>query len=93
MSPRNQTVPEGKATNISCKATGVPKPTITWKFKGEDVPSGAIVNDIEEGTLLQLRNTTKGMEGTYECTAENKANTTASSATIHVLGNFALTLS
>ena len=93
MSPRNQTVPEGKETNINCMATGVPKPTLAWKFKDGDLPSGAIVNDTEEGSLLQLSSVTKGMEGTYTCTAENKANAIVSIATLHVIGNISLMFS
>ena len=31
---------------------------------------------------------TKGMNGTYKCTAKNKANTTSSSATLRVYGKF-----
>lgn len=88
MSPRNQTVPEGKRTNISCKATGVPKPTLSWIFNDGDLPSVADVNDTEEGSLLQLPNTTKIMEGKYKCTARNKAGAVDSISTLRVLGEF-----
>ena len=85
--PNTKTVPEGQATNISCKATGVPKPKITWKFEDGDLPSGIDVTTTEEGSILQVQNTTKGMEGVYKCTATNKADSVDSTATVHVLGN------
>lgn len=86
--PRKQTVPEGNATTISCKATaGTPKPTFTWKFEERDLPSVANVSTTEEGSLLHLSNTTKGMGGIYKCTATNKADNATSNATVHVLGN------
>ena len=88
MSPVIQTVSEGQASNVSCKATGVPKPKITWKFKDGDLPSGINVSTTDEGSILQTRNTTKGMEGDYKCTATNKADSADSSATVRVLGNF-----
>jgi len=90
VSPRNQTVPEGKTTNISCNATGVPKPTLSWEFNDGDLPLGAIVNDAEEGSLLQLPNTAKGMQGMYKCNAANKASAATSIAIVHVLGNIYL---
>ena len=86
VSPNTQIVPEGQATNISCKATGVPKPKISWKFEGGDLPSAISVSTTEESSFLQARNTTKGMEGIYKCTATNKADSAASTATIDVLG-------
>ena len=86
MSPNTQIVPEGQTTNISCKVTGVPKPKITWKFEDGDLPSAVNVSTTEEGSRLQARNTTKGMEGDYKCTATNKADSAASTATVHVLG-------
>ena len=87
VSPKNQTILEGQGTNISCKATGVPKPKITWKFEDGDLPLGVSVSTTEEGSLLKLRNTTKGMEGVYRCTATNKADSANSTVTVHVLGN------
>ena len=86
--PREQTVPEGSATTISCKATeGTPKPTLTWKFEDGDLPLVANVISTQEGSLLHLSKTTKGMEGIYKCTATNKADNATSYATIHVLGS------
>ncbi|XP_068747392.1 hemicentin-1-like [Montipora capricornis] len=83
--PRNQTVPEGKTTNISCEAKGVPLPKLSWKFdKGELSPTAVIMNT-SDGSLLQLPNTTKRMEGRYKCRATNKAGEEHSTSILHVL--------
>jgi len=79
-------VPEGHPANFSCKATGVPKPTLSWKFNDGDLPSGVKQSSFGEGSFLELSNATKQMEGIYKCTAENKANTTTFSAYLHVFG-------
>ena len=86
VSPRNKSVPEGHPVNFSCKATGVPKPTFSWTFDDGDLPSGINETSHGEGSFLELPYTTKHMEGIYKCTAANKANTTTSSAYLHVFG-------
>jgi len=86
VSPRNKSVLEGHSTNFSCKATGVPKPSLSWKFNDGDLPSGVSENSLGEGSFLELPYTTKQMEGIYKCTAENKANPATSSAHLHVFG-------
>lgn len=88
VSPRNQTVPEGNTTKFFCKATGFPKPTVSWKFNDGRLPSLAIEKHTEVGSNLFLSNVTKDVEGTYRCTAENKANTTSSISTLRVLGKY-----
>ena len=87
MYPENQTVLEGKTTNISCYASGVPKPALTWKFKDGDPSSVASVRDIQGGSVLLLQNATKNMEGMYKCIAINTGGAATSNATLRVLGN------
>lgn len=87
MSPSNQTIPEGKPANISCKASGFPKPTLRWTFSEDrDLPQGAVVEYNESRSFLKLKNVSKVMAGTYKCTAKNKANSTTATATLRVLG-------
>ena len=87
VSPSNQTVPEGKPANISCKATGFPKPTLRWTFSEDgDLPQGAVVEHNEGRSILKLKNASKLMAGTYKCTAKNKANSTTATASLRVLG-------
>ena len=86
VSPRNESVPEGYRANFSCKAAGVPKPTLSWTFNDGDLPSAVNQTILGEESFLELPHTTKQMEGIYKCTAENKANTTTSSAYLLVFG-------
>ena len=88
--PRNQTVLEGKTTNISCKAKGVPLPKLSWKFDERELPPTAFIMNTSDGSLLQLPNITKRMEGRYTCKATNKAGEEHSTSTLHVLGLYRL---
>ncbi|CAH3162892.1 unnamed protein product, partial [Pocillopora meandrina] len=84
--PKSKSVNEGYPVNFSCVASGIPTPTFVWTFNNGDLPSGINQTDHEEESLLVLPSVTKGMNGTYKCTAKNKANTISSSATLRVYG-------
>nr|XP_058962211.1 vascular endothelial growth factor receptor 3-like isoform X2 [Pocillopora verrucosa] len=84
--PINQSVTEGNSVNFSCRASGVPTPTLAWVFNNADLPSGINQYSYEGESFLKLLSVKKGMEGTYKCEAKNKANTTSSSATLRVYG-------
>ena len=86
--PKSQSVTEGYPVNLSCVASGIPTPTLVWTFNNGDLPSGINQTDHEEESFLVLPSVAKGMNGTYKCTAKNKANTTSSSATLRVYGKF-----
>ena len=88
MSPRNQTVPEGKTAKFVCKAAGFPKPAITWTFNDGSFPSLTIENNTEEESQLLVPNVTKDMEGTYKCTAENKASRASAVSILRILGKY-----
>ena len=74
--------------NFSCRATGVPTPTLVWVFNNGDLPSDINQFNDKGESFLEFLSVTKGMEGTYKCEAKNKANTTSSSATLRVYGKF-----
>ena len=86
LSPRNLTVPEGNTTEFFCKVIGFPKPAVTWKFNNGTLPPLAIEKHSEVGSYLLLPNVTKDMEGSYKCTAKNKAKATSATSTLCVLG-------
>ena len=86
MPPRNKSVPEGYPANFTCKATGSPEPKLSWDHNDGDLPLGASQTSTKGGSLLELVRTTKDVEGTYKCTATNKANTTTSPAYLYVYG-------
>ena len=86
--PKSQFLTEGYPVNLSCVALGIPTPTFVWTFNNGDLPSGINQTDHEGESFLVSPSVTKGMNGTYKCTAKNKANTTSSSATLRVYGEF-----
>ena len=86
VSPQNQTVVEGQTTNISCKASGVPHPKLSWKFENRELPRDAVITNTSNQSLLQLPETAKNMEGWYKCIAKNEAGEEYSNSTLHVLG-------
>ena len=90
LSPINQSVTDGDPVNFTCRATGVPTPNLTWTFNGVKLPFGINQNNYEGDSFLEsfleMQKITKGMEGTYKCTAENKANRISSSTTLQVFG-------
>ena len=86
--PKSQSVTEGYPVNLNCVASGIPTPTFVWTFNNGDLPSGINQTDHEGESFVVSPSVTKGMNGTYKCTAENKANTTSSSATLRVYGKF-----
>ena len=55
MSPRNQSIAEGKTAKLICKATGFPKPAITWTFNDRSLPSLAIETHINEGNTWKYK--------------------------------------
>ena len=90
LSPINQSVTDGDPVNFTCRATGVPTPNLTWTFNGGKLPFGINQNNYEGDSFLEsfleMQKITKEMEGTYECTAENKANRISYSITLQVFG-------
>ncbi|XP_068691081.1 hemicentin-1-like [Montipora foliosa] len=85
VSPQNQTVVERETTNISCKASGVPHPKLSWKFEDGELPTGAVITNTSNPSLLLLPKTAKSMEGWYQCIAKNEAGEESSNSTLHVL--------
>ena len=84
--PISQYVTEGDRVDLICRASGVPKPTLVWTFNNGNLPSGINQFKHEGESNLVLPSVTKEMNGTYKCTAKNKANTAAYSAVLRVYG-------
>ncbi|XP_068703723.1 vascular endothelial growth factor receptor 1-like [Montipora foliosa] len=85
VSPQNQTVVEGQTTNISCRASGVPHPKLSWKFDNRELPWDAVITNTSNQSLLQLPKTAKNMEGWHKCIAKNEAGEEYSNSSLHVL--------
>ena len=84
--PISQYVTEGDRVDLICRASGVPKPTLVWTFNNGNLPSGINQFNREGESNLVLPSVTKEMNGTYKCTAKNKANSISSSAALRVYG-------
>nr|XP_058956060.1 vascular endothelial growth factor receptor 3-like isoform X2 [Pocillopora verrucosa] len=86
--PVNQSVIEGDPVSFTCRAKGVPTPKLTWTFDGGKLLPGINQKNFERESFLesslQMQRATKEMEGSYKCTAENKANRINYSATLQV---------
>ncbi|XP_068691181.1 scavenger receptor cysteine-rich type 1 protein M130-like [Montipora foliosa] len=85
VSPQYQTVVEGETSNISCNASGEPQPKLSWKFENGELPTGAVITNTSNQSLLLLPKTAKSMEGWYQCIAKNEAGEGSSNSTLHVL--------
>ena len=92
LSPVHQSVIDGDPVNFTCRATGVPRPKLTWTLDGRKLPLGINQRKFERHSFLEsfleMQRATKEMAGTYKCTAENKANRTSYSTTLQVFGRF-----
>ena len=86
INPRNQTVLEGRPTEMNCVAKGNPRPALSWTFGNGELPPDAAISDFSDH--LRLFKTSKSMEGWYTCKAENKAGVAFTKSFLHVLGLF-----
>ena len=57
-------------------------------FNDGSLPLLAFEKHTEEGYQLLLQNVTKYMEGTYKCTAKNKASRATSTSFLRILGKY-----
>lgn len=93
----NITSVEGDKVNTSsraslkCSAKGYPSPSITWMFEGHVVEESNDVkitidqDDTSTNATLQIQNTERSNNGTYECRASNSAGQVEKPATLIVL--------
>ena len=84
--PTDQTVLKGTNAVFTCKATGEPKPTITWTYEGGQLPTNS-QEDTSTGTLtiISVTNDDKN-EGTFTCTATNSLESINATAKLTVEG-------
>ncbi|XP_071607418.1 hemicentin-1 isoform X3 [Heliangelus exortis] len=67
--PGDVTLNKGEQLSLTCKATGMPVPKITWTFNSKIIP----VQYLDENghSELVIERVSKDDSGTYVCTAEN----------------------
>ena len=84
---------EGNNITITCKATGIPLPTIVWTFNGRVLMSGgnvittAITIEIGDMSVvtqtLTIMNVLRNLTGMYTCSARNSVGSD-NSGLIHI---------
>ncbi|KAK2508441.1 hypothetical protein MC885_016939, partial [Smutsia gigantea] len=69
--PGDVSLNKGEQLQLSCKATGIPLPKLTWTFNNNIIP--ARFDSINGHSELIIERVSKEDSGTYVCTAENSA--------------------
>nr|XP_051676343.1 hemicentin-1 isoform X2 [Oryctolagus cuniculus] len=67
--PGDVSLNKGEQLRLSCKATGVPLPKLTWTFNNNVIP--ARLGSVHGHSELVVERVSKEDSGTYVCTAEN----------------------
>lgn len=75
----------GQSVRLSCRATGVPPPTITWKFNSNTIlPSRKYA--VDSVGNLDITDLQKSDEGLYSCQASNDEGFAVADARVTVQG-------
>ncbi|KAK2540204.1 Hmcn1 [Columba guinea] len=67
--PGDVALTKGEQLRLTCKATGIPVPKITWTFNNNIIP--AQYDDVNGHSELVIERVSKDDSGTYVCRAEN----------------------
>ncbi|XP_059001185.1 hemicentin-1 isoform X2 [Mustela lutreola] len=67
--PGDVSLSKGEQLRLSCKATGIPLPKLTWTFNNNIIP--AHFDSVNGHSELVIERVSKEDSGTYVCTAEN----------------------
>lgn len=78
--PHHMNVSAGSSVNLTCKATAILKPVISWYKDGQRVPRGSIT-EVNGISLLPLKNVQPHDQGEYWCQAENAEGWSRTSST------------
>ncbi|MGH0131433.1 UNVERIFIED_CONTAM: hypothetical protein FKN15_007170, partial [Acipenser sinensis] len=71
--PSNVTVTRRNDVTLECEVQGIPRPTVTWLKDGRPLVNGRGVLILNEGRLLQIKNSQVSDTGRYMCVAMNVA--------------------
>ncbi|XP_067041460.1 tolloid-like protein 1 [Acropora muricata] len=84
VSPRNQTVLEGREAVIICVAEGVPRAVLSWTFENGELPPHAKSTNLPGQSILLLSRTSKRVEGWYTCRGNYTFGDAFSNSTLYV---------
>nr|XP_048286978.1 hemicentin-1 isoform X1 [Myodes glareolus] len=71
--PENVSVVEKSSVSLTCEASGIPLPSITWLKDGWPVSLGSSVKILSGGRMLRLMQTRPEDAGQYTCIVRNAA--------------------
>jgi hemicentin len=71
--------------SIDCPASGIPKPTITWRKDDQELSSGNEYLIHDNGTLVIERASAED-KGRYKCIATNINGEKSATSTVNVVG-------
>jgi len=83
--PADQSVLEGESASLHCRASGVPRPSVSWLKNDLDLPVDARLRLDDNGTL-QLTQLKRTDSGVYRCVASNSLGSVSEFARLHVFG-------
>lgn len=76
---------EGAAVTITCRATGIPKPTITWELNQKPVQDEYILQTDDSLVFVKFHSYHSGY---YKCQAENVMGKTRAFSDVRTQGIF-----
>lgn len=83
--PSDQSVLEGASASLHCRASGVPRPSVSWLKNDLDLPVDARLR-VNDGGTLELTELRRTDSGVYRCVASNSLGTVSEFARLHVFG-------
>ena len=90
--PENSEVVIGNNISLTCSASGIYLPTITWSRGGENIPEQKITQRAVNETFIisevKLSNTEQTDTGNYSCSANNSAGVDTQTFHLQVLGTW-----
>ena len=83
--PQDQTVAESQSVIFTCKATGVPSPTIMWYKAGTIINTGVTNSTLGSSVQSNLTISSSDIDdgGMYMCVAVNKVGTSSLSVSVN----------
>lgn len=89
--PQNISAVEGETVQFVCRASGHPRPTMSWTKNMRQMGPDPRISEQEDGTL-SITNVQESDKGEYQCYASNTVQTISASGHLTVRSKFCLVL-